>query len=74
MITTLLLQTAAGGNLHGLYEPDADPDTICKDFLTFCKLAVKADVLPQPWDWALFLKKARSMLPYVFEKSDANCK
>jgi hypothetical protein len=56
-VKTLLLQAAADGNLHGLYEPGADPDAICKDFLLFCKLAVKAGVLPQPWDWALFLKK-----------------
>jgi hypothetical protein len=70
-IATLLLQTAAGCNLHGLYDPDTSPGMITRDFLQFCKLAVKAGVLPRPWDWALFLNKARGLLPYAFEKSDA---
>lgn len=44
------------------------------DFLTFCKLAVKAGVLPAGWDWPGFLRKAQGLLPYAFEKSDAKDK
>lgn len=46
-------------------------NTICEDFLIFCKLAVKHGVIPPNWDWARFLKKAVELLPYAFEKSDA---
>jgi hypothetical protein len=44
---------------------------VAEDFLVFCKLAVKAGVLPPSWDWPGFMKQAQSLLPYAFEKSDA---
>lgn len=44
----------------------------------FCKLAVAHGVVPQggqgqgsSWDWAAFLRTAAGLLPYAFEKSDA---
>ncbi|WIA33296.1 hypothetical protein OEZ86_006436 [Tetradesmus obliquus] len=63
-----------GGNIHGLYDPEATSDTVAADFLTFCKLAVKAGVLPAGWDWPGFLRKAQGLLPCAFEKSDAKDK
>jgi hypothetical protein len=67
---------AAGCNLHGLYDVSTDSDkppknTICEDFLIFCKLAVQHKVIPPAWDWPKFLKTAVGLLPYAFEKSDA---
>jgi len=61
----------AGGNLHGLYDPEANKDTIAEDFLVFCKLAVKHKAIPPGWSWDKLLAKAAELLPYAFEKSDA---
>lgn len=63
-----------GRSCHGLYDPDHDEMVILRDFLIFCKLAVKASAVPQPWDWATFLAMAAQLLPYAFEKSDAQDK
>ncbi len=43
------------------------------DFLIFCKLAVSRKVVPQggSWSWGGFLETAVTLLPYAFEKSDA---
>jgi len=60
-----------GGNLHGLYDPHSTNDTITEDFLIFCKLAVKHQVIPPGWNWRIFLTTAAGLLPYAFEKSDA---
>jgi len=63
-----------GGNLHGLYDPDATKLSVVTDFLTFCKLAVKNNVIPSPWDWNAFLKVASGLVIYAMEKSDAQDK
>ncbi|KAI7839144.1 hypothetical protein COHA_007147 [Chlorella ohadii] len=60
-----------GGNLHGLYAPDASGDSVAEDFLVFCKMAVANGVVPPGWDWARFLQVSAGLLPYAFEKSDA---
>ncbi|KAJ3048610.1 hypothetical protein HK097_010386 [Rhizophlyctis rosea] len=60
-----------GGNLHGLYDPEATPKSIAADFLVFCKLAVAHKVVPSNFDWSLCLTKAQELLPYAFEKDDA---
>lgn len=60
-----------GGDVHGLYDPEHDGDSITADFLHFCKLAVLAHVVPQPWDWKACLEKAKKLLGFAFEKSDA---
>jgi hypothetical protein len=53
--------------LHGLYavstgDSKHPKNTICKDFLIFCKLAVAHDVMPRGWDWGRFLKSAAGLL------------
>jgi hypothetical protein len=58
----------------GLYNPEATKDTIIKDFLVFCKLAVNHGVVPPGWDWSAFLSKAAGLLGYAFEKEDAKDK
>ncbi|GAB4817278.1 hypothetical protein N2152v2_004324 [Parachlorella kessleri] len=64
-----------GGNLHGLYDPDATKETVVQDFLVFCKLAVLHEVIPQQgWSWPDCLGHATQELPYAFEKSDAKAK
>lgn len=70
------LAWCAGGNLHGLYEVSVNADrpaknVVCEDFLLFCKLAVAHGVVPRGWDWQRFLRAAVGLLPYAFEKSDA---
>jgi hypothetical protein len=41
----------------------------------FCKLAVANGVIPRRgWDWPKFLSTARGLLPYAFEKSDAEAR
>ena len=42
-----------------------------KGFLLFCKLAARREVIPRCWNWGAFLRKAWQLLPYAFEKSDA---
>jgi hypothetical protein len=54
-----------------LYDPDRTETSVLTDFLVFCKLAVKNQVIPAGWDWQLFLSKAAGLLPFAFEKSDA---
>lgn len=51
--------------------PPLPPLPIGKDFLIFCKLAVKSNVIPPGWRWDTFLETATGLLPYAFEKSDA---
>ncbi|KAJ3061850.1 hypothetical protein HK102_008962, partial [Quaeritorhiza haematococci] len=63
-----------GGNLHSLYDvDDQNKDGIVADFLIFCKFAVKRGVIPTSpaWDWSEFLRIARPLPPFAFEKSDA---
>jgi hypothetical protein len=60
-----------GGYLHGLYDPDHTSLSLVLDFLVFCKLAVEKGALPAGWRWAPFLDVAAGLLPYAFEKSDA---
>ena len=59
-----------GGFLHGLYAKE-DGDLISTDFLVFCRLAHANRVVPAGWDWAAFVRGARELLPYAFEKADA---
>ena len=68
---------ALGGcNLHGLYAKSAgDPgNTITRDFLLFCVLCKRRGVCDglQNWSWSTLLDMAVGLLPYAFEKSDAN--
>eukprot|EP00971_Amphidinium_carterae_P155761 3088601-Amphidinium_carterae.1 len=63
-----------GGELRGLYLASAGGGSrheIANDFLLFCKLAAKQGVVPSGWDWPAFLAVATRLLPYAFEKSDA---
>lgn len=63
-----------GGQLHGLYDPDHTSGSVVRDFLTFCKLAAWHKLVPREWCWEKCLSTAGGMLPYVFEKSDAQDK
>ena len=63
-----------GGYLHGLYDPGHSPWSIMHDFLVFCKLAVSFSAVPSSWDWSEFLHAACDLLPFVFEKADAQKK
>jgi MYND finger len=63
-----------GGNMHGLYALDEDPQTVVDDFMVFCHLAVEHWVIPLDWDWPAFLQCARTLLGYAFEESDVDKK
>lgn len=71
MFVLCWVELPAGGNLHGLYDPECSKDSICEDFLIFCKLAVQHNVVPPGWSWSKFLSTASGLLPYAFEKEDA---
>jgi len=60
-----------GCYLHGPYDPDADVNSITEDFLCFCLLAKRNNMLPQNWNWSAFLKAAGKWAGFAFEKSDA---
>lgn len=60
-----------GCNFHGRYDPDATTSIVVGDFFVFCKLAVQKGALPMNWKWDKFLDVALRLLPYGFEKSDA---
>jgi tetratricopeptide (TPR) repeat protein len=59
------------GEGSGLYSLDPNAEDAIEDFLVFCKLAVRNEVIPNGWDWKAFLKVAGHLLAYAFEKSDA---
>eukprot|EP00438_Fugacium_kawagutii_P006610 Skav212989 [mRNA] locus=scaffold423:216705:219544:- [translate_table: standard] len=64
-----------GGDLRGLYALHASGggrDMVEKDFLLFCKLAVKKGVIPAAWNWGDFLLTAKKLLRFAFQKSDAH--
>lgn len=64
-----------GGELRGLYAAaTGGGGSIWKDFLVFCKLAVRRQAIPHEWDWCRFLATAEGLLRYAFEKSDAQKK
>jgi len=63
-----------GGNITGLYDPDATKLSILSDFLRFCRLAVHRGALPSGWSWSAMLTVAAGLLPFAFEKSDAQQK
>ena len=60
-----------GGDLHGPYDPEATPQSIADDFLIYCLLAHRSQVVPSGWDWPDFLKSAANFVSFAFEKSDA---
>ena len=60
-----------GCYLHGPYDPNATALSNSGDFLIFCLLASRANVLPAQWDWREFLNVASKHVFYAFEKSDA---
>ena len=60
-----------GGNLHGPYCPDATTQSNAFDFLVFCVLASRRNVVPPGWDWLAFFKVASQFVCFAFEKSDA---
>ena len=37
----------------------------------FCRLAVRRGAVPSVWSWPDLLRTAATLLPYAFEKSDA---
>jgi len=57
--------------LHGPYDPEATATSIALDFLVFCVLARRRQVVPASWPWPAFLKAAAKFAPFAFEKSDA---
>jgi splicing suppressor protein 51 len=63
-----------GGELSGIYDSDATKDSVVGDFIIFALLSVKNNVLPSDWHWSKFLKEALHLIPYAFEKSDAQKK
>uniref|UniRef100_A0A6B2LH16 Uncharacterized protein n=1 Tax=Arcella intermedia TaxID=1963864 RepID=A0A6B2LH16_9EUKA len=61
-----------GGITNGcLYDPDHTKLSVVADFFIFCKLASLRKAIPSQWNWKDFLKVAEGLIPYAFEKSDA---
>jgi hypothetical protein len=60
-----------GGNCHGLYDEDYTAESIARDFLIFCKLAVRTKMLPRGWSWSKCMECTGKHQLYAFEKSDA---
>jgi hypothetical protein len=59
------------GDLRGPYNPDADGMSIATNFLAFCLLAARNQVVPAGWDWAACLHVSARFVRSAFEKSDA---
>ena len=60
------------GDAFGLYGSGGhDAEFVVNDFLVFCKLVRRKRAVPKDWGWAAFLRTARGLLNYAFEKSDA---
>lgn len=64
---------ALGGDVKcgTLYDPDRSSASVVQDFLVFCRLAARRGALPAGWSWPGLLETAATLLPYAFEKSDA---
>ena len=64
---------AVGGEVRGgtLYDPDHSARSVLLDFVIFCKLAIRNRAVPDPFDWVEALAVAADLIPYAFEKSDA---
>ena len=64
---------AVGGEVRGgtLYDPDHSGRSVFLDFVIFCKLAIRNRAVPDPFDWVEALAVAADLIPYAFEKSDA---
>ena len=62
---------AYSGEAMGIYNPDATKDTVIGELLIFALMARRNNTLPADWDWSKFLQAALPLLPYAFEKSDA---
>jgi hypothetical protein len=60
-----------GGKLRGLYIPENSKKDIVADLLVFAKLSHLHGCLPNRWSWSRFLDKAKTLVMYAFEKSDA---
>ena len=56
---------------RGLYDAQATAFTVAKDFVLFCRLAVKHKAIPAGFDWSAALDAAGRLLPYAMEVSDA---
>jgi hypothetical protein len=70
---------AMGGEMRGVYNPDADKMDVTVDFMQFCLLAQRRLVLTKrimadEQRWAALLDKAVQLVPFAFEKSDAQDK
>jgi tetratricopeptide (TPR) repeat protein len=61
------------GEFVGIYQAYADGNkfSVLEDFLVFCKMAVRNKVIPEKWDWKSFIEASLKLLPYAFEKDDA---
>eukprot|EP00914_Ancora_sagittata_P010504 GHVO01020304.1.p1 GENE.GHVO01020304.1~~GHVO01020304.1.p1 ORF type:complete len:227 (-),score=37.46 GHVO01020304.1:66-746(-) len=64
----------SGGQLVGLYDPDATPLSVVTHFWIFCKMAVNQAVVPKDWKWKKLMDVAGKDLQFAFEKSDAKDK
>ncbi|KAJ3276707.1 hypothetical protein HK104_003607 [Borealophlyctis nickersoniae] len=58
-----------GGDRHGYYT--LSPYHAVREFLVFARLAVKHKIVPKDFNWKLCLGKAGELIPFAFEKSDA---
>jgi hypothetical protein len=72
-----------GGITRGLYASSSVPEAIVWDLADFCKLALRAGVVPVapvapstavPWDWRAFLAQAAELVTSAFDKRDAQDK
>ena len=59
------------GECRGLYDAQTSSFAVAKNFVLFCRLAVKHKVIPAGFDWAAALHAAGRLLPYALEVSDA---
>jgi hypothetical protein len=62
------------GDERGAYNPDADGMSIATDFLAFCLLAARHQVVPAGWDWAACLRVSARFVRFAFEKSEAKAR
>ena len=64
---------AVGGEVRRgtLYDPDHSGRSVFLDFVIFCKLAIRNQAVPDPFNWVDALAVAAELIPCAFEKSDA---
>ena len=59
------------GQFVGILAKDATVETVCRDFLVFCRLAMQSMTVPKKWNWHKFLLASLDEIRFPVETTDS---